>query len=684
MDFLRQPNSASFLCRLSIATAAWITLAIQVSADENAEFAKWGASYEEKVLPVVRAKCLECHSGENPDGEFDFSKYPDGATAVGAGDAWERVAKRVRLNEMPPPGSPGLSDPEKAAFHRWVDARPNQDLCHQLASDETQSWYRGHVMSRRLSRYEYANAVRDLMGFEVPDDLLPPSDGSGGLGFDTVGDALFTSPIHLEAYIRVAAASVAHCIPKQGSVAIDLQSVNQELTARGAALRWSLVTPADGEPLEMAERRAAEQTLQAFARLAWRRPIASDEVQRLMVLYENRRQKAETYPQSVGHALMAILVSPHFLFLAEPEPETAGVQALTQHQLATRMALLVWSSIPDEELLTLADAKELLQPGVLQVQLHRMLQDDRARSLGENFGLQWLGLRDWRSMQPDRDVFPDYDPELAHDAIEETIRTIASIFREGRPLTELLDSETMWVNPRLARHYELDQSLLDAGQFKSEQSEGVGLSDWARVPSAGSNRGGILTMASVLMKASYPRRTSPVLRGRWILEDILGAKVPPPPPNVPALEDSLEVQKVTTLRARLEIHRTQPECASCHQRMDTLGFALENFDAIGRWRAEEEGLPIDATGTLPSGESFSGPEELKRILLQRRDEFQQHAVRKLVGFALGRDLNKFDQCVIDASLKRLNEEHRADVILEEILLSYPFQNRYYNPAKGAP
>lgn len=187
-------------------------------------------------------------------------------------------------------------------------------------------------------------------------------------------------------------------------------------------------------------------------------------------------------------------------------------------------------------------------------------------------------------------------------------------------------------------------------------------------------------MASVLMKTSYPRRTSPVLRGRWVLEDVLGAKVPPPPPNVPTLDEGPAAIAASSLRERLEKHRTNPDCASCHQRMDPLGFALENFDAIGRWRIEESGIPIDASATLPSGETFKGPVELKRALMERRDEIQTHFIKKFLGFALGRELNKFDQCVIDACLKRLSEGRGADAILEEVLQSYPFQHRYYNPA----
>ena len=280
--------------------------------------------------------------------------------------------------------------------------------------------------------------------------------------------------------------------------------------------------------------------------------------------------------------------------------------------------------------------------------------------------MQWLGLRDFAQTQPDAELYPAYTEQLASDALEETIRFIASIFQEDRPLTELIDADYAYVTQRLAEHYGLPYSSAD---------------EWQRVaiePDMTQERGGILTMVSTLTKSSYPRRTSPVLRGRWILEDILGSRVPPPPPNVPALEEAEHAEKELILREKLELHRQKPECASCHDRMDPLGFGLENYDAIGRWRSEENGLRLDTRGVLPSGEAFEGPGELKRLLLSRKDEFQKHVVRKLVGFALGRELNKFDDCIIDHSLERLNEEQGAAAILEEILLSYPFQHRYFH------
>jgi len=404
--------------------------------------------------------------------------------------------------------------------------------------------------------------------------------------------------------------------------------------------------------------------LTAFARMAWRRPIESEELDRLLTLFRQSRAAGLGYLAAVAQPMKAVVVSPHFLFVVESEPEAGGVQRLTPQQLALRLSLLIWSSIPDEALLDAADRGDLHDDEKLLVEVRRMLADPKARGLGENFGLQWLGLRNFAQVRPDPELFPEYNADLAADMREEAVGLVTAVFREDRPLTDLIAADYAYVNGRLAAHYGLPLPA-DA--------------PWQKLPLEDRQRGGVVTMASVLTSASYPRRTSPVLRGRWLLEELLGSRVPPPPPNVPPLEEpDGSPTTALTMRQRLEVHRQNPDCASCHDRMDPLGFGLENFDAIGRWRTQDQGAEIDSTGTLPSGERFDGPEGLKTILVQRSDEFAQHFVRKLLGFALGRELNKFDRCVADECVKALQEnDYRGSVLIERIALSYPFQHRYY-------
>ncbi|ADB18121.1 Protein of unknown function DUF1588 [Pirellula staleyi DSM 6068] len=643
--------SVAIVFGASPATADELTPAMQ----------KWGDQYSEKILPIVKSRCIECHNAEKSEGDFDLSKYPDGGSAARAGDMWERVARRIRQNEMPPQGSPGLNDPQKGAFNQWLDSRPEQQLCKNLATDETQAWYRGHVMSRRLTRTEYRHAVRDVLGIELRESDLPPSDGAGGEGFDTVGDSLFTSPIHLEAYLMAADRAIEAALPTSE------EGLNASAVAARRRLLAVLPKSIDsGSALE--EEAAAKENLQTFGKRAWRRPMAGDELERLMVIFHKARQRHGEFIAALREPMKAMLVSPHFLFVVESEPAAGGVQRISPHQLATRLSLLVWSSVPDDELLELADRGEIYDDNVLRAQVRRMLADPKSRALGENFGLQWLGLKEFgNGPQPDAAVFPEYNAQLVAAMREEAIRTVAGVFQNDAPLTQLVDADYVYANAELAKFYGL-KNVEDA--------------TWKQVKLENKTRGGVLTMASVLTTTSYPRRTSPVLRGRWVLEEVLGSRVPPPPPNVPALEEEHGDEKLTTLRQRLEAHRKNPECASCHNRMDPLGFGLENFDGIGRWRDSDNGQPIDSAGQLPSGDSFSGPAELKTVLLKRSEEFQKHFVRKLLGFALGRELNKFDSCVVDQCLKRLKEtDLRAAVLIEEIALSYPFQYRYFKSDK---
>ncbi|MFN9824781.1 MAG: DUF1592 domain-containing protein [Planctomyces sp.] len=645
-----------------------------VTADElEAKVARWKKDYEARVLPIIRERCQQCHNAEKSEGELDLSKFATGDQAYEAADAWERVARRIRLNEMPPQGSPGLNDRQKGTFQKWVDTRPNQDLCSQLASEETQSWYRGYVMSRRLTQLEYRNAVRDLLGQSLPVGEEPPVDGAGGEGFDTVGDSLFTSTLHTEAYLLLADQLVDRALPagrmEQWLSGAGEQSSGGVLRGLLSESQWRLLDTAASADAAGVQS-AVQQLIAGFARRAWRRPPTEEEVTRLQQLFAASLPRLSSVLESVRQPLKAVLVSPHFLFVVETEPDETGVLPLTGHQLATRLALFLWSSVPDEELLAAADAGVLADDRQYRQQIRRMLADSKSAGLGENFGLQWLGLRNFGGVVPDAKVYPQYSELLAGDLREEAVQFVSGVFRENRPLTDLLAADYVVVNGRLAQHYGLSLPA-DA--------------DWQRVVVADGRRGGAATLGAVLTAASYPRRTSPVLRGRWILDELLGTPVPPPPPGVPPLDQSVAESGSQTLRQRLELHRQKPECASCHDRMDPLGFGLENFDGIGRWRESDAGQSIDAAGRLPSGEQFAGPAELKAVLLGRKDDFLNHFSRKMLGFALGRELNKFDACVVETSVKKLQENgFQSQILIEEIACSYPFRNRYYKKSDPSP
>jgi mono/diheme cytochrome c family protein len=633
---------------------AWLALASAASADEE-KIARWHEAFAKEVRPVLEAKCLSCHSGEKPEGDFDLSPAATAERPIDQAGIWDRVAARVRLNEMPPAGSSGLSDPEKGAMYRWLDSRPGRDLCDELATDETKSWYRGRVMSRRITSGEYDRMVAALFGVDLDPARNFPADGAGGEGFDTTGDTLFTSPIHLERYLaaaeEVVEAVVTEAPPAEGS----------PLTAGWT--RWV------GPGFEHAQ---ARDRVAAFATAAWRRPARPEELDRLMTLATSAAAADDARPlDGLREAMKAVLVSPNFLFLVETSPGT-GVHPLSGHQLAARLAVFLWSSLPDDELLQLADAGKLQDEAVLRAQVRRMLRDSRSRGLAEDFGLQWLELKNFsQRVAPDREAFPEFDAALAADFREEVIRVVQRVFAEDTSLLELVDAPAAPLTARLAAHYGLPWT---AEPPESPTATGDG---WRLVTLPDRRRGGVLTTAAVLAGTSYPKRTSPVLRGQWVLGQVLGGKVPPPPPGVPPLEEKHD-DAPKTLRQRLEAHRTNPSCASCHDRMDPIGFGLENYDVLGRWRSEDGGLPVDASGSLPPGGGFNGPEELKQRLLDRRGEFVKHLTRKLLGYALGRELDEFDQCVVDRTAKKLGDsDHRAALLVEEIVVSHPFRHRYH-------
>ncbi|SFH71328.1 DUF1592 domain-containing protein [Planctomicrobium piriforme] len=607
----------------------------------------------EKVRPLLVKYCVSCHSAEKKEGGLDLARFDSFAKADEDKKLWDTVLGRFFAREMPPEGSPQPNDPERDELRKWMNSMVKETgACDKIANDRNTNFYSGHVMSRRLTRTEYANSVRDLLGVDVLAVERLPSDGSGGEGFDTVGDSLFLSSIHLEKYIETSDL-VAQALWPDKPIENEPARMRQKRDEIAAH-----VIPEGTAPREV-----ARQKLAPLVRRAFRRPVEPGELDRYLALYDRAVQRGESHLAGMRLALQGILVSPHFLFLAEPEPEKEGIYALPDHPLAARIAMFLWSSLPDDELLAAADAGLLQSDDELKKQVHRMLQDPRARALGDNFAMQWLGLNPLgTTVRPDPNRFPDFTNELAAAMRAETATYFARLFAENRSLVELLDSDYTYVNEVLARHYGLPE-------VQGTEMQKVSLSD--------RTRGGVLTQASVLTVSSYPLRTSPVLRGRWLLEEILGSRVPPPPPGVPPLPTEGEGSESLSIREQLEKHRSNPQCASCHSRMDPLGFGLENFDPIGRWRTETAGKPIDATGKLPSGEEFNGPAELKVILLNRKYDVLKHLTRKMYGFAIGRELNKFDDCVIKEAMEKLQKhDFKAEILVEHIVLSYQFRHRY--------
>lgn len=406
----------------------------------------------------------------------------------------------------------------------------------------------------------------------------------------------------------------------------------------------------------------ARKILSNLATRAYRRPATETEVDELTSLVDMVQRTSDSFEEGLALAMQRVLISPHFLFRIEhgAEPTSNGVNPVAGLELASRLSYFLWSTMPDEELMRLANAGTLNNGAVLEAQVRRMLRDPKSRALVENFGGQWLQFRALESVKPDRDVFPAFQDYLRMSMKEETEHFFQHIIEEDRSIVEFIDADYSFLNERLARFYGIP---------------GVEGNKFRKVNLAGTPRGGVLTQGSILTVTSYANRTSPVLRGKWVLENILNAPPPPPPPGVPALEEA-SVAVTASLREKMEAHRTNSTCASCHARMDPLGFGLENFDAIGTWRTTDGEFDIDASGKLPDGRSFNGPAELKTILKSDSDAFTHGMTDRMLTYALGRGLEVYDRRAVRSITEGIiKDDYRFSSLVLGIVNSLPFQNR---------
>jgi hypothetical protein len=408
----------------------------------------------------------------------------------------------------------------------------------------------------------------------------------------------------------------------------------------------------------------AAEALRPLMTRAFRRPVKDAEVERLVGLVKLAMEDQLSFEEGMRLALQAVLVSPHFLYRWELDPkgwEAGQIRELGPYEVASRLSYFLWSSMPDDELFALAESGELLKSDVLEAQARRMLADPRAEALVKHFGIQWLQIQSLDQLAPDKTVFPTWDASLREAMKREAELFFWEVVREDRSIMDLLNADYTYLNERLAKHYGI---------------EGVEGDEFRRVklpPETG--RGGVLTMGSVLTVTSFPTRTAPVLRGKWILEQILGTPPPPPPPNVPPIEETEQAGKAATLRQRLELHRSNPDCISCHQKMDPLGFALENFDAIGGWRTSDGELPIDTSAELPNGRKVEGAQGLKEVLLEN-EAFPNALATKMLTYALGRGVEAYDRPALREILERLSKnDFKFSSLVLGIATSDPFLKR---------
>jgi mono/diheme cytochrome c family protein len=593
------------------------------------------SAFSKEIAPLLKTYCTRCHGGARPRGGIVLEGDRDENTIRKERNVWERVAHAVRAGEMPPASRKQPTKEEVQRLASWVEKVLGSGDC-------TVNKNPGRVTLRRLNRVEYNNTIRDLLGvkFEPAEDF--PADDVG-YGFDNIGDVLSLPPLLMEKYMAAAE-----------------KIVTMALAAPQIRKRIYIVQPTDKNKDE-----CARKILDNFARKAYRRAVRPEEVERLITRFVKEAEaQGDSFDKGIELALEAILTSPHFLFRVERDNWTRrgdGTNPVNEYELASRLSYFLWSSMPDDELLTLAQQGELRKNANLEAQVRRMLRDGKSGALVENFAGQWLQLRNLRNMTPDPGQFPTFDESLRSAMLQETEQFFAAIMNEDRSVLEFLDADFTFLNERLAKHYGI------AG-VKGEQ--------FRRVKLSGVPRGGVLTQASILTLTSNPTRTSPVKRGKWILENILGTPPPPPPPGAGELSEDKKVVLSGTLRQRMEQHRANPNCAVCHQRLDPLGFGFENFDAIGAWRERDGKFPIDSSGTLPSGQSFKGPVELKAILKKQQDAFGRCLAEKMLTYAVGRGLEPYDRCVVDQIAAELaRNQYKFSSLVSEIVRSDPFQKR---------
>jgi hypothetical protein len=624
-----------FICIALFATAGLVSVAAGAAGSLFSRQKKSPQArpihYENEIKPLLDTYCYNCH-GERKRGDLDLRQFADAQLAAKERLVFEKVLRNLQTHEMPPEGRPQPTLAERELISGWIN--------QQFFTCDCDHPDPGRVTIRRLNRAEYNNTIRDLVGVDFrPADDFPADDS--GYGFDNIGDVLSLLPVLLEKYLLAAEGIV--------EAAMKNPETRKRLFIR--------------EPLPDAEREGAREIIASFATRAFRRPATVEETGRLLKLFESARASGESFENGIRMAAQAILISPHFLFRGElqPNPDNpAAVHPVDDYALASRLSYFLWSTMPDEELFRHAERGTLRRN--LEAQVKRMLKDPKAKAFSENFAGQWLQLRNLKLVAPDPKQFPNFDDELREAMQQETELFFEHVLREDRSVMEFIDADYTFLNERLARLYGIDG-------VKGEQ--------FRRVALKRSARGGLLTQASVLTITSNPTRTSPVKRGKWVLENILGTPPPPPPPNVPELEESHEAELTGTLRQRMEQHRDNPNCASCHARMDPIGFGFENFDAIGAWRTKDGEFAIDASGKLTSGEAFDGPAEFKAILLkQKRDEYVRCLAEKVLTYALGRGLEYYDKCAVDQIAKNVaRNRYKFSALVLEVTKSTPFQKR---------
>ena len=619
------------------------------------------SEFQQRLRPVLDEHCFKCHNAEKKKGGIDLTQFDSEGAMLKKFKLWRRVIDAVQTEAMPP------DDDKFTPMHGQVVVGSVKKILALLDSGHPSLIDPGPSVARRLSRAEYSHSMADLTGLDIDfSEILGMPKDSTGSSFENVAMALNLPASLLEKYFAAADLALSR-IFGDPDPAWDSKP-DWDRKPKAAELKTAREKFFAGLP-ETADRAAAAKFVGRFARLAWRRPVADVEAERLMKFYDHAISQGEAPRTAVRKALKPVLVTPDFLFRIEQDraPRTlaagtaAAVVKVSEVDLASRLSFFLWSSIPDEELLAAAEKNQLSQPAILEAQVKRMLADSRAKRFTREFFLRWLEADGVNEARPSTEFFPAFNEKLKAAMRAEVEAFCDNLRVEDRPVLDLLACDYAFVNADLAKLYGID---------------GVTAKDVQRVALKPENhRGGILGMGAVLASTSHTNRTSPTKRGKWVLDVIFGNPPPPPPANAGMFKDEEKNKKEPKdFREKLAQHASDPSCAGCHAKMDPLGFGLDNYNAIGEWRPTS--AELDTSGKLPGGEKFSGVDDLKKVVWARRDQFVRNIIGQMLAYALGRELDYYDEGQITRI--KLGADKSGDkfsALILGLVNSYPFQYR---------
>lgn len=656
-DEQKNPNNAALNLPVSIQLTN-----VEINAAAKLDF-------DTEILPRLKSACFDCHDSGDASGDLDLEQLVTQRPLVINRTHWMNVIEQIKVRSMPPADAEQPSDEDRRALLGWLTDRIDN-------FDYTTVRRSGVVPAKRLTHDEYNNTVRDLVGIDLrPADRFP-TDLTASSGFENSANSLFIQPVTLERYVGAAEAIVQAAWPLEPT-SIEQQSALKRL--------FGGVSDLDED--------SAQRVVVQFATRAYRRPLEQDEIDSLTMHYRRRRSQGDSVEIAIREVLQVILISPNFLIRSEAAPEfsteptalAAGSEDARKHsvvpeasangsqarevpvsdwELASRLSYFLWASMPDDELFELARDGRLHEPTVIAQQVDRMLADSKSASLGSLFAAQWLGFAELDRVQRDQIDNPWATDSLVQAMKSESALLFHSLVRRNASIDRLLDADFTFINEELANHYRI---------------EGVSGSEMREVSLRETPRRGVLGHGSILATTSLPRRTSPVMRGNWILATLLGTPPPPPPPNASEFNERLAENERLSQRQKLDLHRTNPNCYACHSQIDPLGFALEEFEWFGRYRPERGGRPVDSVGKLPDGTEFRGLMGLSSTLVsERSSDLAEQLTRKMLAYALGRQLEYYDEATVrELATELAADGRRLQTLIHAIVRSDSFQKKQW-------